>query len=157
AAAIAAERLRHAVAEISLIAREEIDRSFEIARHDELHAVAVEADHLPEKIDRQKIRALILLLEDNLCENRAGNVLAGFRVEDHKVFAFLDHHRQIFERNVGARAGVVETPVGVFLDRDRFWFRHHIHYAYPRSPQIGRDLMTFPQCGLPSIWTGARI
>src|SRR6185437_17030377 len=72
AAAIAAERLRHAVAEFSLLAREEIDRSFEIARHDELHAVAVEADHLPEKIDRQKIRALILLLEDNLCENRTG-------------------------------------------------------------------------------------
>src|SRR5208282_6662771 len=87
-----------------------------------LHAVAVKADELPQKRDWQVVLAfLVFLLEDDLGEHRPGNVLAGLGVIDDKIFAGLDHGGEVFERHVGARTGVVESPVGVLFDRDRFF------------------------------------
>src|SRR5207237_549167 len=45
------ESLRHLLAEFFLLARERLDRDLEIARHQHLHAVAIEADQLPQKSD----------------------------------------------------------------------------------------------------------
>src|SRR5262249_17486890 len=47
-----AERLRHLVAELALLAREGVARDLEIARDQHLHAVAVEADELAQDGDR---------------------------------------------------------------------------------------------------------
>ncbi len=57
---------------------------FQIARHHHLHAVAVEADQLAQEGDRQQILAafLVFLLEDDLRQHRAGDVLAGLGVVD---------------------------------------------------------------------------
>src|SRR5262245_29251984 len=44
-----AERLRHLLAELLLLARERVDRDLEIARHQHLHAVAVKADELAQE------------------------------------------------------------------------------------------------------------
>ena len=115
-----AEGLRHLLAELLLLAGQRLDRDFEIARHQHLHAVAVEADELAQEGDRQQVLPfLVLLLENDLGEHRAGDVLAGLGVIDDEILAVLDHGGEVFERHIGARAGVVEPPVGVFLDRDR--------------------------------------
>ncbi len=44
-----------------------------------------------------------------------GDVVAGFGVLDDEVLAVFHHDREIIESDVGARAGVVETPVRYFL------------------------------------------
>ena len=51
-------------------------------------------------------------------EHRPGNIFAGLGVIDDKIFAGLDHGGEVFERDVGARTGVVEPPVGVLFDCD---------------------------------------
>ena len=54
-----------------------------------------------------------------------GDVLAAFGVLDGEIVALLHHDRQVVQRHIGAGAGVVETPVGVFLDNDlTVAFRH---------------------------------
>ena len=107
---------------------EGFQRHFEIARHHHLHGVAVEADQLAQEIDRKEVLAfLVFLLEDDLGQHRAGDVLAGLGVEDDEIFAGLHHGRQVFQRHIGAGAGVVEAPVGVFLDRDGFVGFCHDH------------------------------
>src|SRR3984885_10602632 len=116
----AAEGLRHLVAKLLLLTGERLDGDFEIARHQHLHAVAVEPDQLAQEGDRQQVLPfLVLLLEDDLGQHRARNVLAGLGVIDDEILAGLDHGGEVFERHIGARAGVVEPPVGVLLDRDR--------------------------------------
>src|SRR6266540_2826453 len=115
------EGLRHLLAKFFLLARKRIDGDFEIARDQHLHTVAVEADELAQKGDRhQALPLLVLLLENDLCQDLAGDVLAGLGVVDDEILARLHHGREVFERDVGARAGIVEPSVGVFLDRDRF-------------------------------------
>ena len=68
---------------------------------------------------RRFLALLVFLLEDDLREHRAGDVFAGFGVVDHEVFAGLDHGGEVFERHIGAGAGVVEAPIGVLLNGDR--------------------------------------
>ena len=127
-----AEGLRHLLAEFALLAGERLHRLFEIARHQHLHAVAVEADQLAQEGDRQQALAfLVFLLEDDLRQHRAGDVLAGLGVVDDEILARLDHGGEVFERHVGAGAGVVEPPVGVFLDCDRLFFVCHVVHAFP--------------------------
>jgi hypothetical protein len=60
--------------------------------------------------------AFLLLLDDDLGQHRAGDLFAGLGVKDHKILAAFDHRGEVFERDVGAGASVVEPPVGVFLD-----------------------------------------
>jgi hypothetical protein len=126
----AAEGLRHLVAELLLLAGERLDRDFEIARHQHLHAVAVEADELAQEVDRQEVLPfLVLLLEDDLGQHRAGDVLAALGVVDDEIVARLDHGGEVLERHIGAGAGVVEPTIGVFLDGDRFFRLSHGSHA----------------------------
>ena len=107
------------MAEFFLLAGQRLDRDFEIARHQHLHAVAVETDELAQERNRQQVLAFfVLLLEDDLGEHRAGDVLAGLGVIDDEILAGLDHGGEVFERHVGARAGIVESPVGVLFNGD---------------------------------------
>jgi hypothetical protein len=108
------------LAEFLLLAGERVDGDLEIARHQHLHAVAVEADKLAQEGDgHQALPLLVLLLEDDLGQHLAGDVLAGLGVVHQKVLARLHHRGEILQRHVGAGAGIVEPPIGVFLDRDR--------------------------------------
>jgi len=62
-----AEGLRDLLAEFALLAGERLHRLLEEARHHHLHAVAVEADQLPQEGDRQKALAfLVFLFKDDL-------------------------------------------------------------------------------------------
>ena len=148
----AAEGLRHLVAELLLLAGERVDRDFEIARHQHLHAVAVEADQLAQECDRQQVLPLlVLLLEDDLGQHRAGDVLAGLGVVDDEILARLHHDGEVFERHIGAGAGVVEPPVGVFLDGDRFFGLGHdelgsrrLREQHSRFLRNGHRFVTLP-------------
>jgi hypothetical protein len=62
---------------------------------------------------------------------------------DDEVLAVLDHHRQVVERDIGACAGVVEAPVGVFLDDDVAVFLGHVLSLHPiTNRQPGAVLQT---------------
>jgi hypothetical protein len=93
--------------------------------------LSIEADHLPQERDGQKILPLVLLLEDDLGQYRSGNVLARLGIIDDEVFALFHHDGEIFERHIGACARVVESAVRVLLDRDRFLVLCHDARAVP--------------------------
>ena len=61
------------------------------------------------------------LLDDNLCQHRMGQVVAGFGIKHNEVALGADHLSQVVESDVGAGLGVVESPVRVFLDDDRIF------------------------------------
>ena len=109
------------LAEPLLLLGQRLQADLQIARHQALDAVAVEADQLAQEGDRQQGLAAhaALLLDDDLGQHRVGQVVAGLGVENHEIPLAFHHRRQIIERHVGARLGIVEPPVGVFLDDDR--------------------------------------
>ncbi len=107
-------------AHLFLIAGERDHRLIEITGHQKLHAVAVETDELTQEADRQQVLSFLLLLDDDLGQNRAGDILACFRVMSDEISAFLNHPSKIVEGDVAARCRVVESAVGIFFDDNRF-------------------------------------
>jgi len=69
------------------------------------------------------VARLALFLENNLCQDRARDLLAGLGVIDDKVDLGLHHLGKMLERDVRRGRRIVEPPVGVFLDHNgrRFW------------------------------------
>ena len=110
-------------AHLLLVAGEGFHRLLQIAGHEELHIVAIEADQLAQKADRQQVLPLLLLLDDDLGQHRAGQILAGLGVLDDEIAALFDHAGEVVERHVAAGRRVVEAAVGVFLDDDRLGCR----------------------------------
>jgi hypothetical protein len=134
----AAKILGDLVAELRLLAGQLADGEFEIARHQHLHAVAIKADELAQEVNRHKaLPVLSFLFENDLGQHRTRNVIPALGVEDHKIIAFLDHGGEVLERDISARAGIVEPPVRVFFDRDGFIFLGH-----DRSPLHGTHWRT---------------
>ena len=62
-----ARRRWNLLAELLLLARQDVDREFEIGRHQALHAVAVEADQLAQEGDRQQVLAALLSCSKMIC------------------------------------------------------------------------------------------
>ena len=96
-----------------------------IARHHAGDAVVVETDQLAQERDRQqRLSALAaFLLDDDLGQNRMREVVAVLGVVDDEIAVAAHHLGEIFQRHVGAGLGIIEPPVGVLLDDDRFAFR----------------------------------
>src|SRR5205814_4652282 len=116
-------------------------RLFEVSRHEKLHAVAVKADQLAQKADRQQVLPLLLLLDDDLGQHRAGEVLAGLGVVDDEIATLLDQRGKIVERHIAAGRSIVEPPVGVFLDDHWFgaaWLAAAGTAHAPGVPRKGR-------------------
>ena len=110
---------RHVLAHLLLVLRERTHRVLEVARHQSLQAVAVEADELPQEADRQQVlpplpssSTMIWVSTERVMSSP---VLASWTTNSR---ALLDHLAQMVERHVAAGGGVVEPPVGVFLDPD---------------------------------------
>jgi uncharacterized protein len=125
---VAGHGLRHLLAEFLLFAREMLHRMLKIARHKAFHLVAVEADELAQEIHGQHglLAFLAFQLENDLRQHGPRDILASLGVGNREILAFLDHDSEIFKRHIGAGAGVIETPVGVFLDDSGFGrLRHH--------------------------------
>ena len=131
------ERLRtkHATcgfAHRRLLARKAVDREFQIARQDRLHAVAIEADQLAQERRRQQRLPLnSLLLENDLGEDRTGDVVVGLGVVNDEIFAGFHHFRQIGQRHIRARRCIIQTSIGVLLDCNRSGISHEVD-AGPR-------------------------
>ena len=160
-----AEGVGQLLAEFFLLARQRVDRLFEIFRHHHLHAVAVEADQLAQEGGRQQVLAgLVFLLEDDLRQHRAGDVVAGLGVVDEEILALLHHRREVFERHIGAGAGIIEPPVRVFLDRGglvRFRHGSHMHTEDKEPDGIAEGLTSNAmqqskhfQCGSATVLCG---
>jgi hypothetical protein len=115
-----AERVLQALAHLLLIAPEGGHRVFEIARHQPLHAVAVEPNELAQEADRQQVLpAFALFLDDDLGEDGASDVLARLGVIDDEIGMGFDHAGEIVQRHIARCRRVVEASIGVFLDDDR--------------------------------------
>jgi hypothetical protein len=111
-------------------------RVFEIARNDHLQLVAIK-----EISCRRKETGSSVLPVFDSCSKMIwvstewvmSSPLLASRTT--KSSPFLDHHRQIIERHIGAGARVVETAVGVFLDGDGPLF-----FAIRFSSMVSPDL-----------------
>ena len=112
----AAQGVLHGLAHLLLVLGEHAHGLFQIARNHPLHVVAVEGNELPQEVDRQEVGALGFLLDDDLGQHAARDVVPGLGVVDHEVHVVLHHLTEVVERHVAAGRGVVETPVGVLLD-----------------------------------------
>ena len=67
----------------------------------------------------RRFGAPAFLLDDDLGQDRIGQVFAGLGVVDHEVALCPHHFGRFLERHIGACVGIVEPAVGVFLDDDR--------------------------------------
>ncbi len=144
----AAEGGAHLIAQLLLIAGQVVHREFEIARHQGLDAVPVKPDELPQDGDGEEVLPLLaLLLDDDLRQDRAGDVVPGLRVVDEKVLTQTDHLGEILEGHVTRSAGVIEAAIGIFLDYGRFYFRRHDSRYGPdlvRKIRLARQLTGLP-------------
>jgi methyl-accepting chemotaxis protein len=109
---VMAFRLRTARADITR-ANAELE-----SRHQELQVVAIEADQLAQEVDGQHVLPLRLFLDDDLGQDRAGDVLAGLGILDREIGPVAHHLGEIIQGHVGTGGGVVEPAIGVFLDDD---------------------------------------
>ena len=135
---VRAEHAARGFAHRLLLAGKAVDREFEVARKDRLHAVAVETDQLAQERGRQQRLALdSLLLEDDLGQHRAGDVLVGLGVVDDEILSAFHHLREIGQGHVGARRGIVEPAVGVFFDRGRSGIGHEIYGSQNHAGPFG--------------------
>jgi diguanylate cyclase (GGDEF)-like protein/PAS domain S-box-containing protein len=130
-----AEGLGHLLAEFALLAGQRLHRLLEEAWHQQLHAVAIETNQLPQKGDWQQALAFfVFLLENDLRQHRAGDVLAALGVINDEILAGFHHDGEVLKRHVGAGSGVVEAPVGVFLDRYWLFFFCFCCHGHRVSP-----------------------
>jgi len=103
-----------------LIAGQHFHAVLKIFGNHPLQVVAVKANQLTQEADGEKIFLvfLVFLFNNDLCQNRAGDVFAGFGVINVEFAANFDHFGQVFKRDVRARRCVVEAAIGVFFDGD---------------------------------------
>src|SRR6478672_11621692 len=88
------------VAGRALVALEGVHRSLEILRHEILHRIAVKADQLLEEIERKHGASPRFLVDDDLGQDVARDVLPGLGVDDFELPAFADHLRKPVESDV---------------------------------------------------------
>src|SRR6185312_9280506 len=67
-------------AELRLLVEKYLQTALEIRTHEALQRIAVETDDLAEQLGREHRLALVLMLGDDLQQNRAGQVLAALGV-----------------------------------------------------------------------------
>ena len=85
----------------ALVALERVHRRLEILRHEILHRIAVKADQLLEEIERKHgLAAARFLVDDDLGQHLARDVLAGLGVDHLELAAFAHHLRKPVERDV---------------------------------------------------------
>jgi len=67
----------------------------------------------------KEIRSSAFLLDDDLGQHRVRKIFAGLGIIDDEVPLRPHHFGEVFKRHIGARVGVIEPAVRVFLDDDR--------------------------------------
>ncbi len=85
--------------------------------------------HLPQHIERKAGIWRLGVLNDDLRQDKAGNVFACCRVDNSDTVAVLHHLGHFVEVHVAAVAGVVNAAVFVLLDEDRLWLHTGLHNA----------------------------
>src|SRR5262249_10947979 len=166
-----AERMGETAAILLLLPGERIEAKLKIARHQPLHAVAIEADQLAQEADGKEVRSSAFLLDDDLGQHRVREIFAGLCIIDDEVPLRPHHFGEVFKRHIGARVGVIEPAVRVFLDDDRAALlvgipchvslgslalggnAKAIHTATARS--LARSLCPAPK-GFPHLWPPAK-
>src|SRR5207247_498826 len=92
----------------------------QVAADHAAHGVSVGADDLREKVAAHEGLASVLLLGDDLQQDRTRDVPLSLLVDDYKVDA-LDHQAaDVREGDVPALDRVVQPPIGILLNSARF-------------------------------------
>ena len=63
---------------------------------------------------------MAFFLDDDLRQDGVRDIVARLRIQHVEIDVLADHLGEVVERDVAAGVGVVEAPVGVFLDNDGF-------------------------------------
>ena len=58
------------------------------------------------------------LFEDNLSQDKGGDIFLGLGIDDLYVVSLADNIQHVTQSNIFAVGRIVETPVGVFLEKD---------------------------------------
>src|SRR6185312_16795324 len=87
---------------VTLLARKELQALFEIAPDHSPHGTAVGADDLREKVAAHEGLAAMLLLGDDLQQNRARDVLLRLLVHDHEINSIDNQPPNVRKRDVPA-------------------------------------------------------
>lgn len=121
------------IADLILIACEHIHAVFKVFGNHPLQIVAIKADQLAQKANGKKVllTRFVFFFDNDLRENGARDVIAGFGIIDVKGFARLDHRGEILQRDIRTGRRVVQATVGVFLDGDALLGRLCAHDFVP--------------------------
>ena len=111
-----AEDVVELAAELLLLIEEDLQALLQIAAHEALQRIAVETDDLREQVRREHRLPALLVLRDDLEQDRAGQVVAGLGVADLELFVVEHELAHLFERDVARNLGVIQPPVRVLLD-----------------------------------------
>src|SRR5687768_17730254 len=95
-----ADQPAHLLAELLLLFEEHLHRAFQVAAHETLQRVAIEADDLAQQLRREHRLAVLLVLGDDLQQHLPGQVVAGLGVADLELHAFHDQLAHILDRDV---------------------------------------------------------
>jgi hypothetical protein len=101
--------------DLLLVPAESFHALFQVARHQELQVVAVQADQLAQEVDGQHGLPLGLLLDDDLGQDGAGDILARLGVVHHRSAAGAHHLAQLVEGDVAAGRGKQSRRFAYFL------------------------------------------
>src|SRR5690606_6756855 len=113
------EHAAHLLAELRLLLHEGLHRAVQVAAHEALQRVAVEADDLAEQLGREHWLPVLLVLGDDLQQHLPGQVLAALGVADLEVLAVDDQLADVLDGDVARNVGVVEATVRILLDDAR--------------------------------------
>ena len=88
--------------------------------HDELTANAIgRHDELPQKLNGQSLWLCLRVFHDDLGKRQAGEILAGFGVDNFYVSSISDQSSDVFQVDISAAGSVIQSTVSVFLDDSR--------------------------------------
>ena len=128
---------------------------FQVAGEQTLHGAAVKADDLGQHIGSEQGLAPGLLLQHDLHQHRAGEVVAAVGVPHPQAHPGQHQLAHVRQGDVTARLGVVEAAIGVLLDQS-----HGIHgvgtWRYGVTGVYLKTAVSRQPCGAPPLPTADR-
>jgi hypothetical protein len=95
---------------------EDLQVALQIRAHEVLHRMAVETDDVGEHLLREQGHTGRLLLQNDLQQDGAREVLTGLGIAHDERLALHHQRLHVTERDVGRRIGVIQAAIGILLD-----------------------------------------
>ncbi len=82
------------------------------------HHIFPIADYEMQERHRQQDVLRFRLFEDNLSQDKGGDIFLGLGIDNLYVVSIADNIYNVTQGNIFAVGGVIETPVGIFFKKD---------------------------------------